>query len=374
MAQGWFATGPDGIADWELREIDAAAPGRGEVTIRVGAAGMNPADAKFTARPGTRFPVGIGYEVCGEITALGPDTTIGSGPAAVGDEVVAFRIQGGYASEVTVPADRVFAKPAALTPPHAANLLLAGATAAELLERTRAQAGDTVLLHAASGAVGVSFLQQAALRGVRVVGTAGEAGAERVRRFGGVPIAYGPGLLERARHTAGAAFVAAVDAAGTDEAIDASLALVADRSRIITVVRRDRAAQDGFLAIAGADPDSAAFRDAVRPRLIDLAARGLLEVPVARTYPLTAAREAAEFLMRRHPGGKLALIPSRASPPPRTGADGITPAGARASGASQNAAWNVSSISGSASSTSYCDASCTSRTTLLPSLSVVEIT
>lgn len=309
MAYAWVATGPNGIDDWQLRETDAAAPGRGEVTIRVMAAGMNPADAKFTARPGTTFPVGIGYEVSGELSAVGPDTTIGSGAAAVGDEVLAFRIQGGYATEVTVPADRVFAKPETLTHPQAANLLLAGATAAELLERSGARAGDTVLLHAASGAVGVSLLQQAAARGVRVVGTAGAGGAERVRRYGEIPIAYGPGLADRARDAAGAPFIAALDAAGTDEAIDASLGLVADRSRIITVVRRDRAAQDGFLALGGADPESAAFRDASRPHLIDLAARGLLDVPVARTYPLTEAREAARFLMQGHPGGKLALIP-----------------------------------------------------------------
>jgi NADPH:quinone reductase-like Zn-dependent oxidoreductase len=303
------ATGPHGTDDWELRETDVAPPGAGEVTISVSAAGMNPVDAKFTARPGVTFPVGIGYEASGEISAIGPDTRIGSGAAAVGDAVLAFRIQGGYASDVTVPADRVFAKPATLTHPEAANLLLAGATAAELIQRSAARAGDTVLLHAASGAVGVSFLQQAAARGIRVVGTAGEGGADRVRRYGGIPIPYGPGLVQRARDAAGTTFVAALDAAGTDEAIDASLTLVADRSRIITVVRPGRAAQDGFVAIGGRVPESAAFRDAARGGLIDLAAQGMLEVPVARTYPLAQAREAVEFLVRGHPGGKLALIP-----------------------------------------------------------------
>lgn len=309
MAQAWFATGPNGTDDWELRETEVAAPGPGEVTIRVLAAGVNPADVKFTRRPGIVFPVGIGYEVSGEITALGPGARIGSGSAEVGDAVVAFRIQGGYATDLTVAADRVFSKPATLTHPEAANLLLAGATAAELIQLTGAHRGDTVLLHAASGAVGVSVLQQAATRGIRVVGTSGHAGAERVRRYGGIPIAYGPGLVERARRAAGAPVVAALDAAGTDEAIDASLALVADRDRIITVVRPDRAARDGFRAIGGQNPDSAAFRDAARQPLIDLAAQGLLEVPIARTYPLTQAVEAAAFLVQGHPGGKLALIP-----------------------------------------------------------------
>ena len=309
MAQAWFATGPEGLSQWELREVEAPAPGPGEVTIRVHAAGMNPADVKYPTRPGASFPFPIGYEVSGEITALGADTRIGSGAATVGDEVLAFRVSGGYATELTVPAEKVFAKPSTLTHPEAANLLLAGATAAELLELSGARSGDTVLFHAASGAVGVSFLQQAAIRGVRVVGTASERNADVVRRYGGIPITYGPGLVDRAKDAAaGASFVASLDGVGTDEAIEASLALVEDRTRIITIVRRDLESE-GIVAIGGMLRASAAFRDAVRGELVDLARRGLLEVPVARTFPFAEAVEAARFLMEGHPGGKLALLP-----------------------------------------------------------------
>ncbi|MFS0867536.1 zinc-binding dehydrogenase [Microbacterium sp. 179-B 1A2 NHS] len=308
MAQAWFATGPEGLETWELREVDVPAPQAGEVTIRVHAAGMNPADVKHSARPGATFPVPLGYEVSGEIAAIGPDTSIGSGSGSIGDEVVAFRVTGGYATELTLPAEKVFAKPRTLTHPAAANLLLAGATAAELVELTGAGEGDTILLHGASGAVGVSVLQQAAVRGIRVVGTASDARADTVRRYGGIPIAYGPGLADRAVD-AGGPYAAAVDAIGTDEAIDVSLALVADRSRILTIVRPDRVASDGIVAIGGMKRASAVFRDAARPAIIDLAERGLLEVPVARTYPLEQAREAAELLMTGHAGGKIALIP-----------------------------------------------------------------
>ncbi|MGA6127819.1 MULTISPECIES: quinone oxidoreductase family protein [unclassified Microbacterium] len=309
MAQAWFATGPEGLSQWELREVEAPAPGPGEVTIRVHAAGMNPADVKYPTRPGASFPFPIGYEVSGEITALGADTQIGSGAATVGDEVLAFRVSGGYATELTVPAEKVFAKPSTLTHPEAANLLLAGVTAAELLELSGARSGDTVLFHAASGAVGVSFLQQAAIRGVRVVGTASERNADVVRRYGGIPITYGPGLVDRAKDAAaGASFVASLDGVGTDEAIEASLALVEDRTRIITIVRRDLESE-GIVAIGGMLRASAAFRDAVRGELVDLARRGLLEVPVARTFPFADAVEAARFLMKGHPGGKLALLP-----------------------------------------------------------------
>src|SRR4029078_2378470 len=151
-------------------------PGPGQVTITVRAAGMNPADhkrfAKGPANDPSALPHPVGFEVSGGIEALGPDTEIASGGGRVGDEVLAFRISGGYAEQVTVPAAAVFAKPAALDHPAAANLLLAGATAAEMLHVTGARAGDTVVVHGASGAVGVSVLQQARELGVRCVGTA----------------------------------------------------------------------------------------------------------------------------------------------------------------------------------------------------------
>ena len=311
MAQHWIATGWGSPDSWEFVEFDAPVPVRGEVTIRVHAAGVNPADAKHVAapRPGAKLPVPIGYEVSGVIAAIGPDTVIGSGPAKVGDEVLAFRVQGGYATELTVPAEKVFAKPARMSHPEAANLLLAGTTAAEMLAVSRAAAGETILLHGASGAVGVSVLQQAALRGIRVVGTASEARAEEVRRFGGIPVRYGPGLADRVREIAAAPIAAALDAVGTDEAVDVSVELVADRSRVVTIAAPGRAASDGFLAIAGSMPESARFRDRVRSELIALAGKGDLVVPMAGTFPLDQAPRALRMLADGHPGGKIALLP-----------------------------------------------------------------
>lgn len=314
MAMRWTAPAAGPIETWVLGEVEVAPPGVGEVTVRVHAAGINPADAKHVAqaRPGAEFPVAIGYELSGEVTAVGPDAVGGSGALHVGDEVVAFRVQGAYATEITVPARDVFAKPARLSHAEAANLLLAGTTAAEMIQVTRVTAGDTVLLHAASGAVGVSLLQQARELGVRVIGTVGpdaEESAARVRHYGGIPVAYGEGLAERVETAAeGAPVVAAWDAAGTDEAIDVSLALVSERDHIVTIVRPDRAEADGFLWIAGSRPESARFRDIARARVLELAASGALEVPVARTYPLADAIDAVGFVMTGHPGGKVALL------------------------------------------------------------------
>ncbi|HEY5334986.1 MAG TPA: NADP-dependent oxidoreductase [Mycobacteriales bacterium] len=311
MAARWIATDFGSLDVLELEEYDAPDPGPGEVRITVRAAGMNPADHKHIARAGdrTQLPLPIGYEVSGVVEAIGPGTQLASGGGTVGDEVVAFRIRGGYASTVTVRAQDVFAKPAALDHPAAANLLLAACTAAEMLDVTSVRAGETVVLHGASGAVGVSVLQQAELIGARVVGTASPRNFEVVRRFGGEPVEYGDGLQERLRDLAPDGYAAALDTVGTDEAVDASLTLVADRGRIVTIAAGARAEPEGIHFIAGALPASTAFRDRARPRLLELAAAGRLVVPVERTFPLTAAVEALRLLQTGHPGGKLALLP-----------------------------------------------------------------
>ncbi|WP_425279205.1 NADP-dependent oxidoreductase [Arthrobacter nanjingensis] len=315
MAWHWIA-GSWGTPDhWSFEEYTPAAPGAGEVTIRVHAAGVNPADAKHVAapRPGIGLPVPIGYEVSGEITAVGPGTSIVTGPVAVGDEVLAFRVRGGYATELTVPADKVLLKPASLAHAEAANLLLAGTTAAEMLDAAGAAPGETILVHAASGAVGAVVLQLAALRGITVIGTASPGRFDAVTRFGGHPVAHGPGLLARVQATlrelGRSGIDAALDAAGTEEAVDVSLELVKDRDRIVTIAAPRRAAGYGFRALAGTRPDSALFRDAARADLVALAGRGLLRVPVAATYLLGNAREAVRHVMQGHPGGKVVLIP-----------------------------------------------------------------
>ena len=312
QARRWVATDFGGPEVLDLATAELPPPGRGEVTIEVRAAGMNPSDYKGFARgdPAT-LPRPVGSEVAGDVAALGPATELASGAGAVGDEVLAFRIVGGYASALTVPAADVFAKPAALDFPAAANLLLAGATAADTLRVVKAAAGETILVHGASGSVGVSVLQQARLLGIRIVGTASERNFDTVRRFGGIPVAYGAGLADRVRQAAPDGVDAAVDTVGTDEAVDVSLALVGDRERIVTIAAMGRVPETGIRSVGGGRPDSVAFRDRVRARLIQLAADGDLVVPVARTFPLAEARDAVRLLMSGHPGGKLALVPER---------------------------------------------------------------
>jgi NADPH:quinone reductase-like Zn-dependent oxidoreductase len=311
MAVQWVATDFGGLEVFDRVEVEVPSPIEGEVTIEVRAAGMNPADYKHVASGSDRsvLPVSVGYEAAGVITAVGPNTRIASGDVAVGDEVLAFRISGGYASSLTVAAADVFAKPANLTFPEAANLLLAGATAAEMVHVTGVSAGDTILVHGASGAVGVSVIQQAKLLGARVIGTASEKNFSVVERFGAEPVAYGEGLEQRVRELAPNGVDAALDTVGTDEAVRVSLALVGDLGRIVTIAAAKQAAEHGFRMIGGSMPVSAAYRASIRSHLIQLAADGALVVPVARTFPLAEAIAALELLKGEHPGGKLALIP-----------------------------------------------------------------
>ena len=222
--------------------------------------------------------------------------------------MLAFRVRGGYTSAITVPAKDVFAKPEALDFPEAANLLLAACTAADMLRVVPVEPGQTVVVHGASGAVGVSLLQQLAPLGVRAIGTASERSFDSVRRFGGEPVAYGDGLEARLRELAPDGVDGAFDCVGTDEAVDTSLALVG-KDRLVTIAAQGRAENEGFAALGGMRPESAAYRDEVRPHLIDMAARGALIVPMAGTYPLRDAAKALERVGGQHPGGKLALIP-----------------------------------------------------------------
>src|SRR6185436_8878262 len=102
--------------------------------------------------------------------------------------------------------------------------LLVGETAWHLLTKTRVGAGDTVLIHGASGGVGLMAVQLAVARGATVIATASPARHEQLRGYGTTPVAYVPGLADRVR--AIGPVDAARDLVGTGEALDTSVELV----------------------------------------------------------------------------------------------------------------------------------------------------
>ncbi|MFJ8153440.1 NADP-dependent oxidoreductase [Streptomyces sp. NPDC094468] len=308
-AMQWVAADFGGAEVLQQRKVEIASPEHGEVTVAVRAVGMNPADYKHFG-PGqdrSLLPLTVGYEVAGVVSSVGSQTPIATGPVSVGDEVLVFQISDGYSTMITVPADDVFAKPSGLSFPEAANLLLVGTTASEMIDASGVTDGDTVLLHGAAGAVGNSALQQLRLAGVTVVGTTSSDNFDTVRRFGGIPVEYGPGLAERVRQAAPDGISAALDTVGSDDAIDASLDLVEGPHRVVSIAGFARSG-DGIVLLGAGNPGSGPYRARARGRIVSLAEAGDLVVPIDRTFPFDEARQAVERLSGRHPSGKIALV------------------------------------------------------------------
>lgn len=297
-----------------LIEAEVPAPGPGEVSLRANAIGVNPIDYKlysgaFGDDP-SALPRPVGNELAGVVTAVGSDAEGPAGPLSVGDKVIAFPAPGAYATEVTVPASSCIPKPEELSWEAASGLLLTGGTAVHALTVTGVTEGDTVLVHGASGGVGLLAVQIAVAMGARVLGTASDHRQELVARYGATPLLYGAGLEDRVHQAAPDGVDAVIDTAGTKEAVDVSLDLVPDRRRIVSIVAFDRG-DTGIKLIGGApnaDPGTEIRANAWR-QLTDLARQGELEVVIARTYPLAEAAEAHRHLAEGHPGGKVVLLP-----------------------------------------------------------------
>jgi NADPH:quinone reductase-like Zn-dependent oxidoreductase len=245
------------------------------------------------------------------VTAVGPDAAGPAGPVAVGDEVIAFRAPGAYATELVTPAAALVPKPTALDWAQAAGLMLTGVTAWHTLAATDVHEGDTVLIHGGAGGVGLMAVQLATGRGAIPVVTASPAKHGFLRDLGAVPVAYGPGLGGRVRAAMPGGVGAALDLIGTDEAVDVSLELVADRARIATIAAPTHGREVGIKVLGGApgaDPGTQ-IRDAARLELARLAQDRALHVFVTQTFPLAQAADAHRAIMDGHTTGKIVLIP-----------------------------------------------------------------
>lgn len=295
----------------QLVDVPTVEPGPGNVLVDVRAAGVNPVDWKtYADGPGTdpsRLPLRLGFEVAGVVSAVGPSVRW----LSEGDEVIAWRVVGGYADRLEVPELVTVRRPADLGWAPAAGLMLTGATAVHTLTATGVHTGDVVLVHGGSGGVGRMVVQLAELRGAAVVATASPHAHDDLRALGAIPVEYGPGLAERVRAAAPGPVTVAIDTVGTDEALDTSVELVADRSRIASIAGFARGPSLGIQLLGGgpgADPGTA-VREAARAQLVELAADGVLDVRVARTYPLEQVADAHREGRGGHPGGKLVLLP-----------------------------------------------------------------
>src|SRR3954470_12768797 len=174
--------GPDVLHE---SDIDVPQPGPGQVRVRVKAAGLNALDGKIRsgaleAMFPTPLPAVPGGELAGVVDALGA----GVQDVQAGDEVLGWSDTGSYAQYAL--ATTVAPKPAGLDWQHAAALPVAGETAERVLNLLEVAAGETVLMHGASGAVGTLAVQLATARGARVIATAGPANQDYLTSLGAI--------------------------------------------------------------------------------------------------------------------------------------------------------------------------------------------
>ena len=167
-----------------LEDVDPGKPGPGEVQIRHTAVGVNYIDVyDRTGLYPVSLPTGLGREAAGAVVALGR----GVRGFRVGERVAyVWPSQGAYSEVRNVPVERLVKVPRGISDAQAAALMLKGLTAQFLIRRTyRVARGDTILVHAAAGGVGLILCQWAKALGVKVIGVVGsEAKAEIARKHG----------------------------------------------------------------------------------------------------------------------------------------------------------------------------------------------
>ncbi len=168
-----------------FEQVDIPAPGPGQIKLKQHACGVNYIDTYF--RMGMYpSPVGLpftsGNEGAGEVIAVGPNVT----DIKVGDRVGYVVGLGGYAQERIMPADRAVKLPDSITYEQAAAMMLKGMTAQYLLRRTfNVKKGDTILVHAAAGGVGVILSQWGNALGATVIGTVGDEAKAKIAKDSG---------------------------------------------------------------------------------------------------------------------------------------------------------------------------------------------
>ncbi|GHH82212.1 quinone oxidoreductase [Streptomyces sulfonofaciens] len=299
-------------------------PGEGRILVALAAAGVNFID--IYRREG-RYPLSLpavpGEEGSGTVLAVGPGIT----RFAVGDRVAWTTVPGSYAGQVLVPEEKAVVVPDGIDLHTAAAALVQGMTAHYLVNDSyRAREGETVLVHAAAGGVGLLLTQLLKRRGVRVIGTVSTDEKESLATANGVDevIRYDrrPDVAAEVRRLTGDEGVHAaydgVGAATFDASLDSlrrrgTLVLFGGASGPVPPVDVMRLLWGGSLTVTR--PYLEHFRATVEEftwragEVFAGIADGTLRITVGGTYPLARARDAHADLAARRTTGKLLLVP-----------------------------------------------------------------
>ena len=229
--------------------------------------------------------------------------SVGPGVAGVSEGDAVFggtpRLLGGWAERALVIATFAAPLPAGVNPVTAAVLPVAAGTAFDALDQLALPHGATLLVNGAGGGVGVAAVQLAVARGLVVVGVASPAKHDLVARYGGIPVAYGPGLADAVRSVA-PRIDAVFDLVGGD-ALRATAALTADPAMVRSVADRALVARLGGSGVARERSTR------VLAQLAGLVANGRLDPHVTETFALHDARRALARVESGRAEGKIAL-------------------------------------------------------------------
>lgn len=313
-----------GPEDIEWITDDAPSPGPGEVLIEQTAIGLNFIDTYHrTGLYPVDLPSGLGIEAAGHVMSLGDgvsDYEVGDRVAYMGPGL------GAYATHRAMPAAALFKLPDAICDETAAAAIVKAATVEGLVERCAGVSeGDTVLVHAAAGGVGLIMVQWLAALGVEVIGTvsseakaqlARDAGCDHVVRYDHEDIA------KRVREITGGAGVPVVfDGVGKDT-FHPSLDSLSPRGLLVSFGNASGPVENvnlGILAQKGsvfvtrptlfhyyATPED---RELGMARVWDMIASGKVNVSIGQTYPLEQAAQAHRDLEARKTTGSTLLLP-----------------------------------------------------------------
>jgi NADPH2:quinone reductase len=304
-------------------DIPVPTPAAGEVRIRVEAAGLNFIDTyQRSGLYAVPLPFTLGAEVAGIVSAVGAGVT----EWVPGDRVATAKASGGYAAEALAPAAHVVKIPAGVTTATAAALMLQGLTAHYLVTDTfPLKPGDSALVHAAAGGVGLLLVQLAKRRGARVIATVGSEEKVALARAAGadeVVVYTRDAFMTAARNfTAGRGVDVVYDAVGKDT-FAGSIDSLRPRGMFVSFGNASGPVPP-FAPLLLAQKGSLFF---TRPTLVhytqttaELRARtadlfsaveaGTLHVRIGATFKLTEAAAAHRALEGRGTTGKVLLVP-----------------------------------------------------------------